>query len=110
MATLVNTVNLLMLQGTDFEATFEVLGDDGLPLDLTTYTGRAQMRKHHYSTVYHAFNVVTFDGGVTISMNATTTSAITEGRYVYDVELVDPQLAVTRPIKGQVKVDPEVSR
>lgn len=110
MASTTNITNLLMLQGTDFSTTFEVLGDDGLPLDLTSYTARAQMRKHYYSNTAHDFECATFNGGVVITMNASTSSAVTEGRYVFDVELVDPYLVVTRPIKGQIKVDPEVTK
>jgi len=41
-------------------------------------------------------------------MNANTTSSITAGRYVYDVELVNGSY-VTRAAEGIVTVTPEVT-
>ena len=105
-----STVNMVMHQGTDFSATFDVFGDDGLPLNLLSHTARSQMRPHYESNTAYPFSCVTFNGGITISMNAAVTSTVTARRYVYDVELVAPDTQVTRPIRGMIKVIPEVSK
>lgn len=105
--------NLVIDQGSTFSVTISVLDADGAVVDLTNYTGAAQMRKHYTSTVSTAF-VVTLGGAngtVALAMNAATTSNVTAGRYVYDVEITDTNtLSITRIIEGIVTVTPNVTR
>jgi len=64
-------LNLFIDQGTDFSTTIEVADDEGTPIDLSTYTGRSQMRKHYTSTTYNSFTVTgNANGLITVSMNA----------------------------------------
>ena len=104
-------LNLFIDQGTDFSTTIEVTDDAGDPINLTTYTGRSQMRKHYTSTTYKSFNVTgNANGVITISMNAATSANITGGRYVWDLELVSSGNVVSRIVEGIVTINPEVTR
>lgn len=105
-------VNISLDQGSTFTTAF-TLNDDvtGLPLDLSTSTGRAQMRRHYTSSSYYTFNVTTSNNGVvTLSMSSNTTDGITAGRYVYDVELTDASNNVSRVVEGVVTVTPQVTK
>jgi hypothetical protein len=103
-------VNLIIDQGTDYTTNINVTDDNDQLVDLTGYSGAAQMRKHYTSTTVYAFNVGIQTGAVTLSMNSSTTSAITAGRYVYDCELVDPQGKTSRLVEGIVTITPQVTR
>lgn len=104
-------VNIVIDQGATFDTSFTLRDDDGLPLDVSTFTGRSQMRKHYTSNTYYAFTVTTSNTGiVALSMNANTTDSIASGRYVYDVELVDDAGKVSRVVEGIVTVTPTVTR
>lgn len=99
-------------QGANYSTSIDVTDDAGDPVDLTGYTGAAQMRKHYTSTNAHAFTVAIANasGVVTLSMNATVTANITAGRYVYDCELTDGSGTVSRLVEGIVTVTPQVTR
>lgn len=104
--------NLIIDQGADFETSINVTDDYDNIVDLTGYTGVAQMRKHYSSITNYAFTVSIqpMDGVVTLSMSANTTNSITAGRYVYDCELTDPGNKRSRLVEGIVTVTPQVTR
>jgi hypothetical protein len=103
--------NLVIDQGTTFTTTLTVTDDDGTALDLTGYTGSAQIRKHYTSSNSVSFNVAVSPGSgeVTLSLTANATSNITAGRYVYDCELTNTG-TVSRILEGIVTVTPQVTR
>ena len=105
--------NLIIDQGASFESSFNVTDDDDVTINLTGFTGAAQMRKHYTSVSYYTFNV-TIDaalGTVTLSMDANTTNTIPAGRYVYDCELTDTGSNIrSRLVEGIVTVTPQVTR
>lgn len=104
-------LNLFIDQGSDYSTTIELVDDQGEPLNLTTYTGRAQLRKHYTSSTYKEFAVVGYsNGAITLSMNAATSSNIVSGRYVWDLELVSSGNVVSRLVEGILTVNPEVTR
>jgi hypothetical protein len=104
--------NLQIDQGADFSTEIDVLDDDGEVVNLTGYTGAAQMRKHYTSTTAINFSVaVNASGGtVTISMTAAASANVTPGRYVYDCELTSSSNTVSRLVEGIVTVTPQVTR
>lgn len=105
--------NIVIDQGSNFSTTINVADTNGAnAVNLTGYTAAAQMRKHYTSSTAYPFTVSISPliGAVTLSMNATSTAAITAGRYVYDCELTDPNNAITRLIEGFVTVTPQVTR
>ena len=104
--------NLQIDQGADFSTEIDVLDDAGEVVDLTGYSGAAQMRKHYTSSTSTAFNVAinASGGSVTLSMNAATSANVTAGRYVYDCELISSGNTVSRLVEGIVTVTPQVTR
>ena len=113
-------LNLLVDQGTDFSANVVAYANTSTTtvLDMSNYTaGYGQIRKS-YSSTTHTANlsvnvwVSNTSGIVGLSMNNVVTSAITEGRYVYDVEVVsnDTPPKITRIREGILTIAPEVTK
>jgi len=105
--------NLIIDQGSSYSTTVNVTDDDDNSVDLTGYTGAAQMRKHYSSTTSYAFTVSinSGQGTVALSMNAATTNTIPYGRYVYDCELTETSSGTkSRLIEGIVTISPQVTR
>lgn len=103
--------NITIDQGTDFSTSIDITDDNGDPIDVSAYTGAAQMRKHYTSSNSYSFTVTTSSSGqVVLSMNAATTANIAAGRYVYDCELTSNSNTVSRIIEGIVTVTPQVTR
>jgi hypothetical protein len=104
--------NITIDQGTSFATTIDVTDEEGNVVDLTGFTGAAQMRKHYTSTTYYAFTVsiTAGTGEVTLSMTANATNNVAAGRYVYDCELTDGSGTVSRLVEGIVTVTPGVTR
>jgi hypothetical protein len=105
-----STVNLVLDQGADFAATFNMEAANGAPLDLSAYTGNCQMRRSYASTNAISFNVSLANGDIEISLPSVTTTSIYPGRYMYDVEITSPSNTVTRVIEGIIDVSPNVTR
>lgn len=105
--------NLVVDQGASFIAVIAVNDANGNPLNLTGFTGAAQMKKHWTSlnaTATFVCNVATPNSGaITLSMDANTTGNIWFGRYVYDVRIVDSTNTFTRILEGIVTVTPAVT-
>lgn len=102
--------NLVLDQGTTFSSTIELLDENDEALDVTSYTARGQMRKHYSSTNAVSFSTALSNGSLIISLTAVQTANIVAGRYVYDLELINPSNVVTRILEGIVTVTPEVTR
>ena len=104
--------NIVIDQGTTFQTTINVTDNNDDIVNLTGYTGAAQLRKHFTSTTSYAFAVAISPaiGTVTLSMTANSTANVVAGRYVYDCELTDTNGAVTRLLEGIVTVTPGVTR
>lgn len=103
--------NLVIDQGTSFTTTITVTDDDGNALDLTGYTGAAQIRKHYTSSnsVSFTVSITAATGEVTLALTANATANLAAGRYVYDCELTTGQ-TVSRIIEGIVTITPQVTR
>lgn len=104
--------NITIDQGTSFATTIDVTDEEGNLIDLTGFTGAAQMRKHYTSTTATNFTV-SIDvnlGAVTLTMSANATNNVAPGRYVYDCELTDTAGTVSRLVEGIVTVTPGVTR
>lgn len=104
--------NLIIDQGTTYSTTVDVADEDDLPIDLTGYTGTAQIRKHYSSSNSTPFTVHVDgpDGTVRLSLTSAQTRALAAGRYVYDVELTNSSNVISRIVEGIVTVTPQVTR
>lgn len=104
--------NLLIDQGSTYSTTLSLTTETDEAMDLTGYSGAAQIRKHYTSSNSYSFvvDLNSVAGTVLLSMSANTTANLTAGRYVYDVEIISASGAVTRVVEGIVTVTPNVTR
>ena len=105
--------NIFIDQGADFSITVDVSDANGNQLNLTGYTAAAQMRKtYESSSVSATFTtaIAAADGQVTLSLTDTVTTALSPGRYVYDLVVTDGSSISTRVVEGQAIVTPGVTR
>jgi DUF4097 and DUF4098 domain-containing protein YvlB len=104
--------NIIIDQGTTFSTVINLTDENGDPINLTGYTGDAQMRKHYTSSNSQSFSISlgSTSGTVALSLTANQTANLTPGRYVYDVEVRSSANVVSRIVEGIVTVTPEVTR
>lgn len=103
-------VNLLIDQGTTFQAVVDLRADNGDPLNIQGYIFRGQMRKHYQSVNKIDFGIAADTGVLILFLTAQETANLAAGRYVYDVEMVDTSNQVIRLLNGIVTVTPEVTK
>jgi hypothetical protein len=107
--------NLIIDQGTDFQAVIKVYSDPTTPLNLTTYGATAQMRKSYDSVsssgVFSVSIPVPSNGELYLTMSNSSTAVLKYGRYLYDVIITDTSTGIkTRAVEGIVTVMPRVTR
>lgn len=102
--------NLVIDQGSTFASSIDILDENDEPVVLTNYSARGQIRKHFTSTNSVSFTTTMSNGSLVISLTANQTGNLVSGRYVYDIELVDPVGTVLRILEGIVTITPEVTR
>jgi hypothetical protein len=109
------TYDLVIDQGSDFAIDLTIT-DAGTAKNLTGYSGRAQIRSTHASsstTASFTCSIVgaATDGILKMELSAATTTSMTPGRYVYDLEIHTASDAIVkRLIEGSVTINPEVTR
>tara|TARA_B100001063_G_scaffold229447_1_gene241663 strand:+ start:451 stop:783 length:333 start_codon:yes stop_codon:yes gene_type:complete len=105
--------NLFVDQGTTFNTSVLVTNDAGSEFDLTGYSVAAQLRKSYSSSTATDFTTAVptpaTAGQINLTLSATQTGALEEGRYVYDVE-VSKDGIVTRVVEGLITVSPQVTK
>lgn len=104
-------VDLDIDQGASFNYSITLKDAGGVPLNLTDYTGNAQLRTSYSANTYTTMNVsiTGATGLIQLTMNADTTSTLTRTRYLYDVELHHSGVT-SRLMEGFVNVSPNVTR
>jgi hypothetical protein len=108
------TYNLTIDQGSDFAIDL-VVKDNDVVKNLTGYSARAQMRNtKSASTVSATFTctvTAATDGALKMELTNAVSSAISPGKYYYDLELfTDSDTIVQRLMQGTVILTPEVTR
>mgnify|MGYP003141364233 CR=1 FL=1 len=107
------TYNFILEQGATFNRILTVK-ENNSAMNLTNYTVASKMRSTHDSgTVVGTFTCTISDataGEITMQMTNSTTAAIEEGIYVYDLEITNSAGTVTRLMEGNITVNPEVTR
>ena len=110
--------DLEILQGETYSKQFIWKDSAGANGNLTGYTARMQVRQSKASDTV-LLELTTANGRIALggsagtidlSLNATTTAAITWKRGVYDLELVASNGVVKRLLEGEVTVSKEVTR
>ena len=81
-------VNLTIFSGADFNTTFTVRTSAGSSIDFSNYTGRSNMKKVcDWNCKYFWCTLGDTNGRVTLSMGSTVTRSLSEGRYLYDINV-----------------------
>ena len=110
--------NFTIEQGTTLMKPFIWKDSDGVPVDLTGYTAKMQVRQSpqsgtvllELSTTNGRITLGGASGTITLALIASTTAAINWRRGVYDIELTSGDGTVTRLIEGEIQVSKEVTR
>ena len=108
------TSNLVIDQGTTFNAIITLTNQDGTAINLTGYTVKSQFRKSYQSssaTNFVATIYSTNPGKVQLSLAPEVSSAVRPGRYLYDVEITNTSTSEkTRVLEGLVIITPEITQ
>lgn len=102
-------------RGTSFSSKIPVRNKNGLPVDITGFYARGQLRKHWSSKRKQDFGATIIDptsGIIYISLTSDQTRAMKPGRFMFDVELYDETqnpIQVIRILEGQAVVTPRVT-
>jgi hypothetical protein len=103
--------NIVIDQGSTFSTQINVANSSGSPFDLSNYTVRSQFRKTYSSLNAYNFAVsANSSGAIVLELDASASSNVSPGRYVYDVTITDQSDNTNRIIEGQVTFNPSVSR
>jgi hypothetical protein len=106
--------NITIDQGADFTASFK-LDDAGtsIPINLTQFRAVGQLRKHsgaRFGVEFATQIIKPKLGEIIISLTNSQTSALREGRYVYDVMLINKTDGKRyRAVEGMALVNPGVT-
>ena len=107
--------NLTIDQGATFSSDVTVKDSNNNAFDLTGYTASAKMAKGFSSTrtrtsITCTISTPATSGIVTLALTADQTTNLDEGRYVYDLEILQTSSStVTRVIEGIITVRPQVT-
>ena len=116
--------NFTLEQGTTFIRIFNYKDTNGNPINLSEASVSMQIRTHVEASSPVEGGTFTNNNGFTISapagspsssqftliIPATTSSAFTFDRAVYDIELLDSNNITTRLLQGKIKLSKEVTR
>lgn len=101
--------NLYIDQGTTFVNEIQLLDENDENLIVVGLSAFGKIKKHFESTNSISFTTSLSNGLLLISLTPAQTSAMKAGRYMYDIELVDASLKVTRILEGIVTLSPEIT-
>lgn len=112
------TLHLTIEQGATFDPVLTWGDQAGVPIDLTGYSARMQIRAtvesaaiiHEATTVNGQIVLGGAAGTVTFAIPATATELFTFDEAVYDLEVESAGGHVTRLVEGVVYLSPEVTR
>lgn len=108
-----SVTNLYIDQGSDFSATVTLKNQNGSVINLTGFTAQSQFRKSYQSSSFTSFLVNIVDaaaGKIRLQLSAAASSAITPGRYLYDVEITSNTGERKRALEGIIVLSPEITR
>ncbi len=109
--------DLIIEKGASFRKTIYLKDSDEVPVNLAGYTARMQIRRTYQSsdfyielTTSNAGIVITpLEGKIALYISDTDTSAITEDKGSYDLELLDGT-HVTKLLRGSVSILEEITK
>jgi hypothetical protein len=105
--------NLAIDQGAEFYRTMTVVDNNGVVVNLTTYTLAGQLRKSYTTSEFIPFTIGILDpilGKISIGLSNLVTDTLTINRYVYDVEMTSASLKKYRILEGNITVSPNATK
>lgn len=105
--------NLYVDQGTDYSVEVGIYDDNNAAWDLAGYTAESKIKKSYYSSTSYNFtaNISQQNAGtVVLTLPASVTTSMEQGRYLYDVVVTSSGGTKTRVIEGIVTVNPGVTK
>lgn len=110
--------NIVIEQGGKFELTVQAKNADGTPMDLTSYTGKMQVRPSassstvllEASTANGRVAIDPLNGVVAVVIGADVTGPLTWRVGVYDLEVTSSVSEIRRIAEGFAYLSPEVTR
>ena len=109
-------INFVVDQGTKFEGIAEITTEDGLPFDLTDYVPYSEFKRSYYTSTGYPITVTVLgnpqEGKIKLTIAPSVTENVRPGRYVYDVEVHNPNDPddIKRVLQGIITIDPQVTR
>lgn len=110
------TYNTTIDQGADWYINFTYENPNGTPVNITGYTAALQVRTSPLAkttvlslTTGAGITITGATGLIACHATAAQTTAITDGKYAYDLEITGSGI-VTRIIQGTIQVSPQVTR
>lgn len=93
-------------KGTDFSVSFLINAFDGNPLDLSSYTPVAKIRKYPGSPSYATFTAVALGaiGYISLQMGKADTQNLKTGRNYFDVLLAN-EFETIKAVRGTIMVE-----
>lgn len=109
---------LTIFKGATFRQSLVWQDSDGVPVDLTGYSARMQVRKTinteavvvELSTFNGSILLQSATGAIEMHLSAAQTSVLIGKTGVYDLEMESADGTVTRLLYGDVTLSPEVTR
>lgn len=101
--------------GVSWSSKIPIRNKSGLPIDLTGFYARGQIRKHWASKKKQEFGATIVDptsGIIYISLTSDQTRAMKPGRFMFDIELYNNTITpsqVIRVLEGQVVMVPRIT-
>jgi hypothetical protein len=120
--------DIILEQGATFDLPLHYRDPAGVPIDLSGYSARMQVRESAESTVLVEFNSSLTangaillngaaedredgaNGNIRIFMSAANSAALPRFSGRYDLELADSSSYTIRLLEGQFRVEPEITR
>jgi len=113
----VNRYDLHIHQGETWSVTLTVKDSNNVAKDLTGYTAKMQFRNKANGAVYDTLEtggsgitITALSGLIEIAMTAAETAALTFTRGVYDIYIKSSGGTYTYLLKGDVYIEPRVTR
>ena len=111
------TYDMICDQGSTFTNVIQITDSDGVAVNLTGFTARMQVRPSASSSTLlleltnanSRITITSAEGKINLSVDASTTAALTPGNYVYDLETVNGAV-IERILQGAFIVRAEVTR
>lgn len=104
--------NLTIQKGANFEETFTLSGEDGIPINLVGSFATCKLKKHPTAGIAYTFSTLSTvaTGTIKISMTPEVTSTLPSGRCYYDLFITYPNdNLVSKVVQGTAIVIESVS-